>query len=124
MVADPSREGASFAYTHYRERKINSNNSWAIQLLVGRNENSVGFSDYTAGFDPDFELEEDLANLGILGDLNEPLLAKAIDEILGVSSKRDFTVKIPVRLFSSSGMMKPLKDNMVLDKEFYLPLLD
>ncbi|MCW5517083.1 S41 family peptidase [Muriicola sp. Z0-33] len=124
MVDDPSRDGAPFIYTPSRENQINPNNLWAIQPLVGRNENSVGFSDYTAGFSADIELEEDLANLGILGDLNEPLLARAIDEILGVSSKRDFTVKHPVELITSSKMFRPIKDNMILDKEFYLPLLD
>ena len=122
MVDDPSRDGAPFIYTPSREGQINSNNSWAIQPLVGRNENSLGFSDYTAGFDPDFELNEDLENLGILGDLNEPLLAKAIEEIMGTTAKRDFQVKTPVNLFTSSRMMRPMKDNMILDKEFYLPL--
>ena len=122
MVDDPSRDGAPFIYTPSREGNINSDNSWAIQPLVGRNENSVGFSDYTAGFAPDFELEEDLENLGVLGDINEPYLAKAIDEILGVSSKRDFTVKSPVNLYTSSKMFKPIKDNMILDKEIYVPL--
>lgn len=122
MVDDPSRDGAPFIYTPSRENQINSQNSWAIQPLVGRNENSVGFSDYTAGFDPDFELEEDLENLGILGNMNEPYLAKAIDEILGATSKRDFTVKTPVNLLTSSKMFKPLRDNMILDKEIFLPI--
>jgi len=122
MVDDPSRDGAPYIYTPSREGQINSNNSWAIQPLVGRNENSVGFSDYTDGFDPDFELQEDLENLGILGDQNEPLLAKAIDEILGATAKRDFSVKTPVKLLTSSRMFRPIKDNMILDKEFYLPL--
>jgi C-terminal processing protease CtpA/Prc len=123
MVDDPSRDGAPFIYTPSRENQINSNNSWAIQPLVGRNENSAGFSDYTAGFSPDFELEEDLENFGILGDMNEPLLARAISEILGTSAKRDFTVKSPVRLLTSSKMFKPMRDNMVLDKEIYIDLI-
>jgi len=90
--------------------------------LVGRNENAVGFSDYTAGFAPDIELAEDLENLGILGDENEPLLARAIEAITGVSGKRDFTVKTPVNLFTSSKMFTPMKDNMVLDKPLHLNL--
>ena len=122
MVDDPSRDGAPFIYTPSREGQINSENSWAIQPLVGRNENSVGFSDYTAGFDPDFELDEDLENMGILGNLNEPLLAKAVEEILGTTAKRDFSVKTPARVLTSSRMFRPIKDNMFLDKEIYLPL--
>lgn len=122
MVDDPNRDGAPFIYTPSRENQINPDNSWAIQPLVGRNENAVGFSDYTAGFTPDIELAEDLENLGVLGDVNEPLLARAIEAITGVSGKRDFTVKAPVKPFTSSKMFTPMKDNMVLDKPLHLDL--
>ncbi|WP_411031992.1 S41 family peptidase [Spongiimicrobium sp. 3-5] len=108
--------GNNYVYNSGRENNINPQNSWAIQPLVGRNENSVGFLDYTAGFAPDVPLEEDLANLGVLGDANEPLLAKAIEEITGVTSKRDFTVKMPIKIMSSSKMYTAMKDNMYLDK--------
>jgi len=61
-------------------------------------------------------LMENLANLGILGDINEPLFARAIQEITGVSAKRDFSVKMPVNEVSNSKMFTPIKDNMYLDK--------
>ena len=85
LVDNPGR---SFIYSSSTEDEINPNNRWIIQPLVGRNENSVGFSDYTAGFTPDIELDEDVFNLGSFGDPNEPMLARAIEEITGVSSKR------------------------------------
>ena len=116
MVDDSDREGAPFIYTPSRENQINPNNSWAIQPLVGRNENSVGFFDYTNGFAPDVELDEDLENMGVLGNMDEPLLARAIQEVTGMSTKRDFTVKTPVKLLTSSKMYQPIKDNMILDK--------
>lgn len=106
----------NFIYGASSEKNIKSNNSWGIQPLVGRNENSVGFFNYTAGFTPDIELREDLSNLGELGNVNEPLLARAIQEITGVSGKVDFTVKMPVDLLSSSKMFSPMRDNMYLDK--------
>lgn len=121
MVDDPDREGAPFIYTPSRENQINPDNSWAIQPLVGRNENAAGFSDYTNGLSPDIELDEDLENLGVLGDINEPLLARAIQEITGVSAKMDFSVQMPVNLFSSSKMFQPIRDNMILDKPLHLP---
>ncbi|NAS11698.1 carboxyl-terminal protease [Flavobacteriaceae bacterium R33] len=121
MVDDPSRDGAPFIYTPSRENQINPDNQWAIQPLVGRNENAAGFFDYTSGFPPDIELDEDLENLGILGDVNEPLLARAIEAITSPASKRDFTVKTPAPYFTSSRMFQPLKDNMVLDKPLHLP---
>ncbi|WP_273567244.1 S41 family peptidase [Maribacter halichondriae] len=106
----------SYIFNPDRESNINSNNQWAIQPLVGRNENADGFSDYTNGLEPNIELQEDLENLGVLGDQNEPLLARAIQEITGVSSKRDFTVSMPANVMTSSKMFTPMKDNMVLDK--------
>lgn len=124
MVDDPDRNGAPFIYTPSRENQINPEDSWAIQPLVGRNENAAGFSDYTDGLAPDIELKEDLENLGVLGDINEPLLAMAIQEITGVSGKHDFTVAMPVHLYTSSTMFKPLKDNMYLDKPLHLPALN
>lgn len=105
-----------YIYSAARENKINPNNKWAMQPLMGRNENAAGFSDYTSGLTPNVELKEDLSQLGVLGDPNEALFARAIQEITGVSAKRDFTVKIPVQEVSNSKMFTPLKDNMYLDK--------
>ncbi len=120
MVDDADRDGAPFIYTPSRENQINPENSWAIQPLVGRNENADGFSDYTAGFEPDIALEEDLENLGVLGEVTEPLLARAIQEITGTMAKRSFEVKYPIQLYTSSKMFRSIKDNMFLDKEIKL----
>tara|TARA_R110000751_G_scaffold8828_24_gene34326 strand:- start:2144 stop:3424 length:1281 start_codon:yes stop_codon:yes gene_type:complete len=105
-----------YIYRSDRENKINPSNRWAMQPLMGRNENSEGFSDYTLGLTPDVVLAEDLADLGVLGDINEPLFARAIQEITGVSAKKDFSVKMPVNEISNSKMFTPLQDNMYLDK--------
>ncbi|MAU16868.1 MAG: carboxyl-terminal protease [Muricauda sp.] len=113
LVDDP---GNSYIYSSDREDNINTDNSWGLQPLVGRNENANGFYDYTSGFTPDIELEEDLTNLGVLGDVNEPLLARALQEISGGSAKMDFTVEMPAKPFTSSRLQTPLKDNMYLDK--------
>ena len=107
----------SYVYNPERENQINPDNQWAIQPLVGRNENADGFSEYTTGLVPDIMLEEDLENLGSWGDLNEPLLARAIQEITGVTGKRGFEVKMPLLEMTNSKMFTILKDNMVLDKK-------
>lgn len=110
----------NFIYNSDRESNINSANQWAIQPLVGRNENADGFSDYTSGLVPDIELEEDLANLGTFGNENEPLLARALQEITGVSAKTDFTVKMPFISVTNSKMFTPMKDNMYLDTPSFI----
>ncbi|EAR01602.1 S41 family peptidase [Maribacter sp. HTCC2170] len=112
----------SYIYSPERESNINPNNQWAIQPLVGRNENADGFSDYTSGLTPTIELEEDIANLGSWGDQNEPLLARAIQEITGASGKRSFEVLMPADVMTSSKMYTVLKDNMVLDKKLDLKI--
>jgi len=112
LVDDVNSNYGPYVYNPTRINKINKNNEWAIQPLAGRNENSDGFSDYTAGFEPDFPLKEDLANLGVLGDLTEPLLAKAIEQITGQTSKRGFKVQMPIDVFIGSEMFTPTRDNM------------
>jgi C-terminal processing protease CtpA/Prc len=103
-------------YDPDREDKINPDNQWGLQPIVSTVENAAGFSDYADGLLPDIELEEDIANLGILGDINEPLLARAIQEITGISAKRGFNVQIPVNLVTSSKMANALNSNLILDK--------
>lgn len=105
----------SYLYTPSRVNKINPNNQWAIQPLIGRNENADGFSDFTSGLQPDIFLKEDYTNLGILGDQNEPLLARAIQAITGQTGKRDFTVNHPIEVFASSKMLNHMNNKMIDD---------
>lgn len=114
-------EGA-FIYNETRENKINPDNHWGLQPLVGRNENADGFYDYTSGLNPDIELGEDLTNMGVLGEVDEPLLARALQEISGGMAKMDFTVQMPAEAITSSRMHTPLKDNMYLDKPLDIQL--
>ena len=116
MVDDRESNFGPYVFNPERVNEIRSGNDWAIQPLIGRNENAVGFSDYTAGFNPDIPLEEDLGNLGILGDENEPLLARAIQEIVGNTSKSSFSVAMPAKVFIGSEMFTPTKDNMWVDR--------
>ncbi len=112
----------SYIYNPEREANINPDNQWAIQPLVGRNENADGFFDYTSGLAPDIVLQEDLANLGVWGDQNELLLARAIQEITGATGKRSFEVFMPADVMTDSKMFSILKDNMILDKPLDLKM--
>ena len=51
--------------------------------LVFKTLNAAGVTDYANGLTPSIELSEDFSNLGQLGQTSEPLLARAISEILG-----------------------------------------
>lgn len=118
FVDDPESPSFPYLFSRSREDKINPNNKWALQPLCGRNENADGFFDFTAGHIPDIDLQEDLANLGVLGDQNEPLLARAIQEITGATGKRDFTVKMPANVITGSKMYAPLQDRMFISDPF------
>ncbi|WP_282180099.1 S41 family peptidase [Maribacter stanieri] len=110
----------SYLYTPSRVNDINPNNQWAIQPLIGRNENADGFFDFTSGLQPDHELLEDYSNLGILGEENEPLLAKAIELITGQTGKRDYNVQYPINTVSSSKEHSLMSDKMVDDTVYDL----
>ena len=118
LVDDPT--GVNGPYTFGDGRRINNinpNNRWALQPLAGRNENAVGFLDYSAGFTPDFEVVEDVFRLGTFGDPNEPLLAQALELITEVSSKSGFQEReLPPRAHIIMGYDTPAQELMILDK--------
>jgi C-terminal processing protease CtpA/Prc len=94
---------------------INTNHRYAMQPLVLKIVNKAGFGDYTNGLQPDELVEEDLGNLGILGDPNEPLLNAAITRIEG----RGRMPKTPVHVFQKvhhKRPMAPLENDMYLEK--------
>lgn len=56
---------------------------YAMQPIVLKIVNKIGFGDYINGLDPTILLKEDFGNLGVLGDTTEPLLNAAINAIIG-----------------------------------------
>ena len=65
------------------EGNKNPNHTYAMQPIVLKIANSVGFADYANGLDPDIELRERASNLGVLGRPTEPLLSVALSQITG-----------------------------------------
>ena len=61
----------------------NPNHTYAMQPIVLKIANSVGFADYTEGLIPDVAQVESSTNLGVLGDPTEPFLATALNQISG-----------------------------------------
>jgi C-terminal processing protease CtpA/Prc len=71
---------------------VNPKHKWALQPIVLKVSNAAGESDYVNGIAPNVEIDEDIANLSVLGNLEEPLLKTAITKITGVTAK---SAKIP-----------------------------
>ena len=96
----------------------NPNHTYALQPLIFKTVNKDGVSDYYEGLIP-LEINtvvEDFANLGVLGDEAEPLLAAAIAHIEGSSRIGQFSHDVPKEI-GDSKMFSPIKNRMYTDKK-------
>lgn len=96
------------------ESILNAGHTYAMQPLVLRSVNSVGFTDYFNGFAPEIEIAEDFSNLGVLGDPEEPLLKAALDDITGAKSFTPKNTKI-LKSIGESKMYNPNYQRMYID---------
>lgn len=100
----------------------NPSHTYAMQPLIFKSLNVNGATDYFNGLfpEPNNILAESIRNLGVLGDVNEPLLARAISIIDGTgkssspaSSKSESNIKIT----GSSKDLIPFSNEMYIDKD-------
>ena len=73
---------------NFSKSQANPGHTYAMLPLVFKTSNVLGFTDYAEGLFPDIQLKENYTNLGILGDVNEPLLAAALNDILSIPQPR------------------------------------
>ena len=69
---------------NFSKSQANPGHTYAMLPLVFKTSNAIGFTDYVEGLFPDIQLKENYTNLGVLGDVNEPLLAAALNDILSI----------------------------------------
>lgn len=103
----------------FSEKNRNDEHTYAMQPLVLKIANKNGYTNFVDGLIPDIQIEEDLGNLGILGDPEEPFLSRALDEILGrsqIQTKRIQENKIDFAKIGESNMFKPTYQKMYIDK--------
>jgi C-terminal processing protease CtpA/Prc len=94
----------------------NPNHRYAMQPIVLKIANSVGFGDYFNGISPDYLLKEDYGNLGILGESSEPYLSTAIGKITGTGKMlKQSPEKSPVYLDDSKAI-NGIQNQMYLSK--------
>ena len=97
---------------NFSNQNTNPAHNYAIQPLVMKTLNVNGVSDYYNGIEPDYIFEERPYNMGIIGELNEPMLNYTINLI----NQRSVSFEQP-ELFGTIG------DNFkfeYLDKEMYI----
>ena len=88
---------------------------YAMQPLVLKIVNKLGFGDYTNGLLPDITLKENLGNLGILGNSDEPLLNQAINTIIGSGRPAQRNIR-NFEMMQDRRIEKQLKSEMYLDE--------
>jgi len=59
--------------------------NWAMRPIVIKYSNAEGYTDFVDGIEPDHLVEDNLLYAKPFGSLEDPLLAKALEEITGVS---------------------------------------
>ncbi len=98
--------------------------NWGIQPIVFRFANAQGLTNFKNGFAPNYRVADELLPAFPLGDLSEPLLKKAVEDITGVPIAALKRAELPFRyevVDRASSRFDPLKRNLYLDKEMKLP---
>jgi C-terminal processing protease CtpA/Prc len=112
-------EGSATLYDSedYTRNNVSLKHTYAIQPLILKTANKVGFTDFFEGLDPDIELRESFSNLGILGDPNETLLNRALQEIIpGFAPTSDESKSIhSIELLGEDGMSSPSFQRMYIE---------
>jgi hypothetical protein len=99
----------------FAKKDLSTKHRYAMQPLVLKIVNKVGFGDYVNGLQPDDLLRENLGNMGVLGDATEPLLSAAITRIIGGGRPAD---RVPYKTFKSlkdERLLSQLKNEMYVE---------
>jgi C-terminal processing protease CtpA/Prc len=101
---------------NFSRNGANPSHTYAMQPLVAISVNKNDGQVPPTGLVPDIELEEDIANLGVLGNPNEPLLDRALMEIEG--SSRPFNYIAPIELVGDNNSFIRFAKEMYFDNPF------
>ncbi len=96
------------------DNTLNTNHHYAMQPIVLEMVNKLGENEKN-GFTPNSYLAEDFANLGVLGNPNEPLFRMAIDQILGLRRPAPKNQQLSLKPVSDDGLNNPMLSNMYID---------
>lgn len=98
----------------YTKENINPSHTWAMQPIVLEINNKLGDKS-VSGFNPDIELAEDYNNLGVLGELSDPLLNRTITYITTGAKGKINLKKNQFIEFYNSKLALPTSNNMYID---------
>jgi carboxyl-terminal processing protease len=88
--------------------------SWALQPLVFKFANAIGYTDFNGGLAPDIWIKDNVLEMKQFGDITDPILAKALEEITGVSPIATKSVSLPVSYTVLPDPVRELKNRAVV----------
>jgi len=100
----------------YTANGRNGSHTYAMQPIVLKIVNKDGFGDYSNGIAADFQISEDLENLGGLGQPTEPYLATAISQITANDRRRPDLPRNVRKHFKDSKSMHRFGNEMYIDQ--------
>lgn len=101
----------------FTKSDVNPNHKYAMQPIVLKIVNKDNFGDYTAGITPTTSLPENLSNLGVIGNIDEPLLNTAINQIIASGKMLPQVPSVIERDFTDAKSIDPLRTEMYLDNK-------
>ena len=101
----------------YTKTNVNPNHKCAMQPIVLKIVNKDNFGDYTSGIIPTLTTPENLNNLGILGNVDEPYLNIAINQIIASGKMLPQAPDVMDRDFTDAKAMNPLGSEMYLENK-------
>ena len=97
---------------NFSKSQANPGHTFAMLPLVFKTSNAVGNTDYDDGLFPDLILNEDYTNLGTLGNINEPMLAAAINDLFSFTQPLQRN-NIEFKELSNSKKLSPIYQKMI-----------
>ena len=90
-----------------RPKWIDGIKNWGTYMMLHRYKNAHDYPNQAVGLAPDFLVEEDIVRYPYaLGDENEPLLAKALELITGISKKDAALKTTPIQNYRPANKLK------------------
>ena len=102
--------------SNFGRTNANPDHTYAIQPLIYTYANANDVVGPATGIIPDFQLDEDITNLGELGNPTEPLLSLALDQILGRSRSTKRSSGPAYQLIGETDMFAPSYQRMYDNK--------
>ena len=99
----------------YTANGRSGSHTYAMQPIVLKIVNKDGFGDYSNGIAADTHLDENLENLGVLGQPTEPYLATAISQITANDRRRPDSPRYVRKHFKDSKSMQRFGNEMYIE---------